>query len=327
MDGTSNQERLHRLVRSSYLSSQKFALTLLETPLPALPGRIEALINYLHRKEKESLEIEAQIEQEHLKEEQIKENEVVLQVIDYLGRKGFIRTAALIRQELHLQELIDIAPYQDSKMHSQRILARTDPDLDRPPLPQAPPEIEELIQRAYVCIQFSSLCTLAKKEEALGLCRKHRDLIAPKYLLLLVLSPDSESFRKLADECTEARVMATLTTEIAKITLKKQECMLYRRVALGVSGFITSACREAEDTFCPGCTPSVSCLANNLPKSMRSTTRLLCTKTKLLIPEDSVVFANKHGEVYAASSLSLASTSLVPSNTQFTKVYRRCYFV
>ncbi|KAI5188682.1 macrophage erythroblast attacher [Nematocida sp. AWRm77] len=313
------REALHRLIKSTYLSTEKFAASLANVTPSGIQEKISALYQYIKKKEAECKALELEIDKEALLEEQKEENEVVLQMVDFLGRQGLVGTIEKISEELHLGSLISVEPYISAKESIKKAMVENISDIVVCTDPAS-----KLTCSTHVMWKFADLC-VQSKEEAILFCKKHRESLPSKYLPLLVLPSRSGLFQKLADECSNKKLGSFLAAEVSKINMNGKECMLYKRSTLGVSGFTTPACKEKEESTCPGCASQTSKLSKGIPKSMRSSTRILCTKTKQLIPEDSPIFANTAGEVFC--SLSLPSDALDSDASQFKKAYRRCYFV
>jgi len=313
------REALNRLIKATYISAQKFAETLAGVPEQDVASKLGALAQYFKKKGNECKELEEEIEKDRLREEKREENEVALQIVDYLGRKGMVRTAEKIVEEMRLEGVVNMAPYREARRSVRSIVERGSGGFGEEE------QAEEEVRRAKIVWEFAKLCREEeRRERALEFCKDHKNDILGKHLPLLVLSRDSALFRSLAEKCSAKKLGFELSLRIAQARMGSEECALYRRVALGVSGFTTPACKERENAECPGCSERLLKLSKDVPRSIRSTTRILCSKTKSVIAEDTPIFASLTGEVFCKSAI--FPEDQPKDELQIRKLYRRCYF-
>lgn len=299
MQESESKDSLQKIAKVTYLSAIKYAEALEEAPEEVLLTKLHALSQYLKKKEEESRKLEEQIEKERLKEEEKQKKEVFLEIVTYLGGKRFVQTIETLLQEMELFQVISIDPYITAKRSIEAATEEIEGVSTDP--------INSEMETAFIPWKFSFLCRKSK-EAALLFFHRHKAALPEKYLSLLVLSSSSQMFKRISEECAEKGAFLSFSKGMPS-------SLLYQRVALGVSGFSTSACKEKEESLCPGCSSSLSKLSKGFPKSMRSTTRVLCSATKRLIPEGSSVAASPSGEVFLFSS--------APDQ----RALRRCYFV
>ncbi|KAI5180322.1 macrophage erythroblast attacher [Nematocida sp. AWRm80] len=314
------EEQLHKLIKSTYLSSNKFCSSLINLSQDQLSYKIEALVQYLKKKQEECKTLETLIRQESLAKEQYLENETTIQIIDYLGRKGMIKTIQSITKELGLHQLIDISPYLQAKQSIEQIKhsPKTHPKEKTEDI-----SVEKVINRLKVCWRFSRL-VLESREKALEYCKKNKEEIIQKHLPLLVLPVNSVPFQTLIEECTEKKLSLLFSSEILKVTLGHLEPLLYRRISLGIAGFVTPACKEKDFSTCPGCFSQAVKLSKMLPTSMRNTTTVICSLTKKVIPNGSSILTDQSGKVFQQLAVLPVHSSI--GDQGYTHL-KRCYFV
>lgn len=300
---------LHKLLKITYVSACKHANSLKSESLESAISKAANIAQYLKKKEAESREIEIAIEKDLKKEEEEKECEVLIEISKYLGEKGLTKTAESLVKEMHLEEFIYIDIYSKAKNAIKIVSSNAE-------YVSAKHESDAESAKAFIRWQFASLCKESKKD-ALRFCQKHYNTILSSDLSLLPLNSNSALFRKISAEHSERNAFLRFLS-------KGYRSALYPRVSLGISGFTTSACKEKEGSLCPGCSAETAKIARNLPRSMRSTTRVLCSQTGKLIPEGAPIVASPTGDVYPLSSIVSEGRSF--SSSEY-KMFRRCYFV
>ncbi|KAI5171373.1 hypothetical protein NEFER03_0732 [Nematocida sp. LUAm3] len=285
-----------KVAKVTYLSAIKYADALEDAPQELLLSKLHSLSQYLKKKEEECRRLEEHLEEKKLKEEEKNQKEVLLEIVKYLGGKRFVQTIETLLQEMELFQVISIDPYITAKKSIEAASEEI----------EGVSALNSQIDDAFIPWNFSFLCRRSK-EDALFFFHRN-EAIPERYLTLLVLRSSSSLFKRISEECMEKGAFLFFSKGMPV------SC-LYQRVGLGVSGFCTSACKEKEHSLCPGCSSEVSRISKGFPKSMRSTTRVLCSSTKRLIPEGASVAASSSGAVFLLSS--------APQQ----KASRRCYFV
>ncbi|KAI5184415.1 hypothetical protein NEHOM01_0160 [Nematocida homosporus] len=305
-------EALHRAAKVVYLSAQKYAGTLASMHPEAIPDKLRSLEQYLRRKEVEVRALEAEIEAAVLKEEEASENEVLLQVADFLGTQGLVKTATTLISETKAAHLISLNKY----CIAQEYVRSIDSIPATPAIEASNTNTNSEANSAFITWRFATLCQ-ESRSAALVFCKQNQAIIPVRALSLLVLPPNSLLFQKIADSYAKRKVFN-------KLAQNMPQCRLYQRVALGISGFTTPACREKEESYCPGCSAKSVRIARGFPKSMRTTTRVLCSTTHQLIPEGAPILASPNGEVFLQSAV--IPDSATPCSPEY-RAFRRCYFV
>lgn len=285
------QDSLHRIIKATYLSAHKFLSTLKRIPASELPDKLEALVIYLKKKAGECKELERLIQMDAQKEEEAAHNEMEVQMVDFLGRKGLIRTARNILTELCITDLIPLEPYKDAKLSIEQIRGASTPKISHASSAQV------LVLDAAVTRRYIMLCKSGRREEAVDYYMQHESLVDKELLSLLILPPDSFLFSKISSAYSDVLLFPQLQDRIVRDALGGTECMFYHRVSLGVAGFSTLACREEEEAKCPGCNPKKANLAKYMPKTMRSASRILCSYTKASIPADAPIYCTESGQI------------------------------
>ncbi|EHY66430.1 macrophage erythroblast attacher [Nematocida ausubeli] len=314
------QVLLQKLLKVTYLSAQKFGNALSETPSDKIHEKISRLLEYLQNKEVEcqKIEEEKKIEERIAKEKM--NNEMMVELIEFLGKRGFTRTAQSIKNQYPIKSLIDIEPYKAAKDSVKQALStkyqqKAAYSKNFPAVDTA----QKSVRMTVLCREVIRLCELKNpnKKKACMYIKKHKDEIPQQILSLLVLPKTSDLFHSIANRYKDCQISATLMKTLVYKTVP-QHNYFYQRVALGISGFITPVCREREKTDCPGCSKSIARIAEYCPKSMRTSSRLLCSAFGTFIPTNNATYVCKKGNVF--------SECAVKSESQRVDL-KKCYFV
>lgn len=309
---------LHRILKVTYLSVQKFAISLNNVPEDKIQEKMSILLEYLEKKEKECL----QIEEEMKKEEKRRMEESVVELVDFLGRRGFIKTAKLIQKENLIEDLVDIEKYVKIKESLKQAIEKGPSD--------KPVEITDvnnevhgqMVYRAVISREFVRLCECDEtKNRASKFAKAHKESLSKEILLLLVLPAESLLFTKIANSYKNEKITECLNQAIST---KDSNCYFYQRVAMGISGFTTPACKETDSSDCPGCSRDMARIAENAPKSMRSSSRPLCTFLQTPIPSGHSTYITNDGDVYSEYGSRMAGYS---TNQKSASRLKKCYFV
>ncbi|KAI5191317.1 macrophage erythroblast attacher [Nematocida minor] len=308
---------LRKILKVTYLSVQKFGISLNSVSSDKVQEKMEALLDYLGKKEQECLRIEKEIK----KEEEKAKNEVIVSMVDFLGRRGFIQTAKEIQNEYQLEHLVDIEKYVVTKESVKNAFKKNCSEINLDTNELGTEDHSQAMRTAIVCRDFVRICESAEsKESAHAFAKKYGKEIPSRILLLLVLPRESPLFSKISKEHKVEEITDFLMKDVST---KDKQNYFYQRVALGISGFITPACKEKEESNCPGCSRSVSRIAANSPKSMRSSSRPLCSLLHTAIPPSHATYITSDGKVYGE-----CGAKILGYNPRLrTNSFKKCYFV
>ncbi|OAG33735.1 hypothetical protein NEIG_02203 [Nematocida sp. ERTm5] len=314
------QVMLQKLLKVTYLSVQKFGNSLNETSPDKISEKITKLLEYLQKKEEECQKIEEEKKtEEQIEKEKIK-NEMVIEMASFLGKRGFINTAQAIKEKYPIKALVDIQPYKEAKESVKNALAikyyKKSGKLHNIPIVDTP---NNSVRMTVLCREVIRLCEAKtnNKKEVCKFIKKHRENLPKKILSLVVLPSASTLFARIAEEYKECTISAPLLMSLVYKN-KSTNNYFYQRVALGISGFITPVCREKEKADCPGCTKSIAKLAEHCPKSTRSSSRLLCSTFRTVIPSNHATYVSKKGDVFS---------EYATRTEKLKTILKKCYFV
>ncbi|KAH9386223.1 uncharacterized protein NEMAJ01_1119 [Nematocida major] len=298
-------EKLHgdaqKILRVTYLSVQKFKGALASAGPEAVKEKIGLLVEYLGKKEKECVEVEKQMKICEEKQKELEKREVDVELVKFLAERGFKRTAHTVQDYYSLPVLLDAQASAPGGVLG----------IDSQTLDEAGGL--EKRQRMSIHREIIQLCkTASTKMSACDLVKKNAGLFPSRLLPLLVLPCDTKLFKSCLKECQDG-----VLEDLAAGSPEKSSCF-YRRVALGVSGFITPACKESLDSMCPGCCQNTSKIAGGFPRSTRSRSQPLCSQLRTVISPSQATYVTRNGEIYSEGGL---------EDTSLCKVVKRCYFV
>lgn len=314
MNGKEKDE-LHKILKVTYLSVQKFSSTLATIEPEGIPEKIRALLEYLSKKEKECLVAEKQRKEEQQRKKQQNTHRMTIDLVKFLGERGFTRTADSIRKYYSIDDLVSTDKYIETKKTVKHAIVQNSlENISSKP---------KSVRTALISREIASLCESPRKTErgkAYTLIKQYKEDVPVQLLPLLVLPPDSSLFQRISKEFKKIKMQTVLENCLKELFSDFISSSFYQRTSLGVSGFITPACREREkeESQCPGCSRDISRLAANAPRSIRVISRPMCSIMKRVIPTSNTTYVSRTGEVFGENGLFLLGSS---------ESVKRCYFV